>query len=190
MTLSPKNIALFGTSANPPTIAHQKIICWLSEYYDLVAVWASNNPSKQQQVSLKVRIEMLDLLIKELDERISNVHLCTNISDRKTVNTVTKAKAIWSDAELTLVVGSDLAKQISKWYQIQKIFEQVKVLIVSRIGYELTTSDLENLKALGSRYEVAELLISEVSSSQYRETKDSKLLTPAIQKYLQQSQLY
>jgi nicotinate-nucleotide adenylyltransferase len=33
-------VALFGTSADPPTAGHQAIIRWLSEHFDHVAVWA------------------------------------------------------------------------------------------------------------------------------------------------------
>ena len=190
MILSSPNIALFGTSADPPTLAHQQIILWLSKHYDLVVVWASNNPSKQHQVNLKTRTKMLGLLVEESDYCGSNVLLCPNISDRKTVNTISKAKAIWSDAQFTFIVGSDLVKQISKWYQIEKVLEQVKILIVPRLSYELTNSDSEKLRALGARYDFADLPISKISSSQYRETKDNKLLTPALQKYLQQSYLY
>lgn len=190
MTISPQNIALFGTSADPPTLGHQKIIHWLSRYYDLVAVWASNNPSKQHQVSLKVRAEMLGLLVEELNYCASNIIVCPNISDRHTYNTIIKAKAIWSNAEFTFIVGSDVVKQISKWYQIDKVLTQVKILIVPRVGYKLTNSDLDKLEDLETKYDIANLLIPEISSSQYRETKNSKLLTPAIQKYLQQNNFY
>ncbi|MGL5832760.1 MAG: nicotinate-nucleotide adenylyltransferase, partial [Waterburya sp.] len=33
-----KKIALFGTSADPPTIGHQTILQWLSQHYDHVVV--------------------------------------------------------------------------------------------------------------------------------------------------------
>ena len=190
MTSLTPNIALFGTSADPPTLGHQKIIYWLSKYYDLVSVWTSNNPSKQHQVSLKVRSKMLGLLIEELNHSVSNVIFSPTISDRKTYNTIFKAQAIWVDAQFTFIVGSDVIKQISKWYQIDKILRQVKILIIPRIGYELTSYDLENLNALGAQYDIATLLIPEISSSQYRETKNSKLLTPSIQKYLEQNKFY
>ena len=46
-------IALFGTSADPPTIAHQKIISWLGSQFDRVAVWAANNPFKVHGAALE-----------------------------------------------------------------------------------------------------------------------------------------
>ena len=41
-------IALFGTSADPPTAAHQTILQCLADHYDQVAVWASDNPLKKK----------------------------------------------------------------------------------------------------------------------------------------------
>lgn len=35
-------VALFGTSADPPTAGHQVVLSWLSEGYDWVAVWAGS----------------------------------------------------------------------------------------------------------------------------------------------------
>ncbi|MGB2926426.1 MAG: adenylyltransferase/cytidyltransferase family protein, partial [Limnothrix sp.] len=59
-------IALFGTSADPPTVGHQSILRWLSEHYDQVAVWAADNPFKEHGATLDQRSEMLELLIKDL----------------------------------------------------------------------------------------------------------------------------
>jgi nicotinate-nucleotide adenylyltransferase len=41
-----QKIALFGTSADPPTAGHKTILSWLSQNFDWVAVWASDNPFK------------------------------------------------------------------------------------------------------------------------------------------------
>lgn len=47
MSVSMTRVALFGTSADPPTVGHQAILRWLSEHYDQVAVWAADNPFKK-----------------------------------------------------------------------------------------------------------------------------------------------
>ena len=41
-----KNIALFGTSADPPTIGHEKILEELSRIYSYTISYVSNNPKK------------------------------------------------------------------------------------------------------------------------------------------------
>ncbi|WP_421657438.1 adenylyltransferase/cytidyltransferase family protein [Leptothermofonsia sp. ETS-13] len=61
------NIALFGTSADPPTAGHRAILVWLSQRYDCVAVWASDNPFKTHQTPLEHRMAMLQLLINDIN---------------------------------------------------------------------------------------------------------------------------
>ena len=41
-----KSIALFGTSADPPTIGHKKILEELSKIYAFTISYVSNNPKK------------------------------------------------------------------------------------------------------------------------------------------------
>ena len=39
-------VALFGTSADPPTMGHRALLLGLRRLYPLVATWASDNPLK------------------------------------------------------------------------------------------------------------------------------------------------
>ena len=41
------SIALFGTSADPPTIGHKKILEELSKIYAFTISYVSNNPQKK-----------------------------------------------------------------------------------------------------------------------------------------------
>lgn len=186
-----KTIALFGTSADPPTAGHQTILRWLSDRYDLVAVWASDNPFKDHQATLKQRTQMLRLVIEEIDPPGNNISLCEELSDRRTLITVQKARKIWGDdVEFTVVIGSDLVAQIRKWYRIEELLKQVQILIVPRPGYAIAQKDLEALTNLGGKYAIANFDAPRVSSSTYREEKDSDLITPAVQNYISQNHLY
>jgi nicotinate-nucleotide adenylyltransferase len=186
-----KTIALFGTSADPPTAGHQTILRWLSEHYDLVVVWASDNPFKDHQATLKQRTQMLRLAIEEIDPPRNNISLREELSDRRTLITVQKAREIWGDdAEFTVVIGSDLVAQIRKWYRIKELLKQVQILIVPRPGYTIAQKDLEALTNLGGKYAIANVDAPPVSSTTYREEKDSDLITPAVQNYISQNNLY
>ena len=59
------NIALFGTSADPPTVGHQQILLGLATQFDRVVVWASDNPFKHHGASLNDRAGMLSLVVDE-----------------------------------------------------------------------------------------------------------------------------
>ncbi len=188
--LPSKKIALFGTSADPPTAGHQTILNWLAEHYDLVVVWASDNPFKEHQTTLQHRSQMLQVAIDEIEPRKHNIKLCQELSDRRTLITLQKAREIWTDAEFTLVIGADLVKQIVKWYRIEELLKQVKILVVPRPGYAITESDLESLRNIGGRCTIATLNAPRVSSTAYRLEQDKTVITPAVQQYIQGQHLY
>ena len=61
-----KSIALFGTSADPPTIGHKKILEELSKIYALTISYVSNNPKKKHIEDISTRSYLLETLIKDL----------------------------------------------------------------------------------------------------------------------------
>lgn len=182
-------IALFGTSADPPTVGHQTILNWLAQHYDRVVVWASNNPFKQHQTPLQYRSEMLQLAIDDLD--CHNISLHQELSDRRTLITVNRVKEKWGqDLELSLVVGSDILPQITSWYRIEELLTQVKLLIVPRSGYGINKADLASLSEIGGEFAIATLDAPRVSSSTYRSEKDRSLVIPAVRNYIYRQKLY
>ncbi len=183
-------IALFGTSADPPTAGHQAILFWLSQRFDKVVVWASDNPFKTHQTPLEHRMAMLSLLIEEINTPKQNIALHPELSSRRTLETLKGAKNYWPDAEYTLVVGSDLVQQIPHWYQIETLLKQVKLLVIPRPGYEVEETDLEHLQKLGKQVKIATLTGLPVSSTNYRKTGNIDHLPPPVQAYINREQLY
>ena len=184
-------IALFGTSADPPTAGHQEILRWLSERYDWVAVWAADNPFKSHQTPLEHRAAMLRLLIADIDAPQQNIALEQELSSWKTLETLEKAKAHWGeDAEYTLVIGSDLLTQLPRWYRVEDLLQQVQLLVVPRPGYAIDESSLEAVQKLGGKIAIASLTGLDVSSTAYREHGDTEALTPPIVAYIHREHLY
>ena len=184
-------IALFGTSADPPTAGHLIILKWLSEHYDWVAVWAADNPLKSQQTPLSHRAVMLELLIKDINVSKKNIALEQDLSSWRTLETVEKAKLKWGEhIEYTLVIGADLVNQLSRWYHIQDLLQQVQLLIIPRPGYIIDNSSLENVKQMGGKITIANLIGLDVSSTAFREQGDINTLTPPVVAYIHQQHLY
>lgn len=187
---SVKKIALFGTSADPPTIGHRKILQWLAKHYDLVIVWAADNPFKKHQVSLAHRNQMLELLIQEINSE-GKILLRPDLSDPRTINTVNKAEKIWGkQAEFTLVIGSDLTQQILRWYRSQELLKKVKILIIPRPGYPVKVEDLEAIKKQGGEVSIANLLPPAVSSTAFREELKDNSISASVKNYIQEHNLY
>lgn len=183
-------IALFGTSADPPTAGHEKVLKWLSQCFDLVAVWAAENPFKSHKVPLEHRVMMLQKLIDGIESHPDNIHLQQDLSSLRTLETLDKAKQKWQGAEYTLVVGSDLLTQLPRWYRIEDLLQQVKLLVVPRPGYVINETSMQGVKQLGAKIIIAPITGLDVSSTSYRENGNSDALTPSVIDYINQQHLY
>jgi nicotinate-nucleotide adenylyltransferase len=182
-------IALFGTSADPPTAGHQSILRWLGDRYDRVAVWASDNPFKPQQTPLLHRMAMLRLLIQDLES--DNISLEPDLSDRYSLTSLQRARSRWgTQADYTFVIGSDLIEQIAHWYRATDILQLAHLLIIPRPHYSITPTAIAHLEHLGARVTIADWQAPAVSSTAYRQTRDDEVIPPTIQHYIQQEQLY
>lgn len=185
------NIALFGTSADPPTQGHKAILRWLSDHFDWVAVWASNNPFKSHTTPLEHRTTMLRLLVMEVDPPRRNISLERRLSSPRTLETIHQARQMCGDeAELTFIIGSDLIPQIPKWYCVEELVQQTQFLIIPRPHYEIDLEALAKLDELGAQYEIADFQPPPVSSTAYRQQEDPDAVSPTVQQYIHQEQLY
>jgi nicotinate-nucleotide adenylyltransferase len=189
------DIALFGTSADPPNIAHRAIVQWLSQHFDRVAVWASDNPLKPQQTPIAHRAQMLKLTIESLQKAASdpfaysNIEVRPDLSSPKALISVERAKMLWSNATFTFVVGSDLIAQMLRWYCAIEFLQQVRVLVIPRPGCLVREADVEPLRKL-TFVEIAPLQMPDVSSTAYRNTKDKMAIDPQVAAYIDREQLY
>lgn len=184
------SIALFGTSADPPTLGHQAILEWLALHFDRVAVWAADNPFKAKQIPLVHRQAMLQLLVTPMHERHRNVELYPELSHPRSLKTLQQARQKWGSAEFTLVVGSDVVPTLLHWYRVEELLPQVMLLVIPRPGTALSPVVLQRLRQAGAELTVADFEGPQVSSSYYRQTGDSQALPAAVANYIQQRNLY
>ncbi|MEM1308831.1 MAG: nicotinate-nucleotide adenylyltransferase [Cyanobacteria bacterium P01_H01_bin.153] len=184
-------IALFGMSADPPHRGHGKILQWLAQHFDHVAVWAADNPFKAHQCPLRDRAAMLSLMIHDLSVPQGKVALYEELSHRRSVVSAQRAREIWPHAEFILVVGADLVEQLPRWYQAAELFQIVNILVIPRPGYQPSEQALTAIRQAGGQIAIADTLrTAEVSSSYYRETEDANALPAAVSAYINQRNLY
>ena len=167
MTVNINSIALFGTSADPPTLGHQALLSELTKVFPKVITWASDNPDKKHQLPLFKRAELLKILVKKISD--PKLELIQDLSSPRTIHTIKKALELWPEANFSFVIGSDLAMQIPRWLNIKAILSKAKIAIVMRDGWHISHSQIEDIKQLGGEVELLPFNIPASSSSNFRE---------------------
>ena len=181
-------IALFGTSADPPTRGHQALLEELLLLYPRVATWASDNPKKRHGAPLDLRAQMLQALVKQIqDPRLEQIQ---ELSDPFTIRTLQRAWQRWPDAELVFVVGSDLASQIPSWKQTDQWLPYCRLAIAPRQGWPLTAVAIQQLKQLGARLDQLVLSVPASASSALRERPRKHQLPESVWPLLIEHNLY
>ncbi len=159
-------IALFGTSADPPTDAHKKILEELSNIYSCVITYASDNPKKTHREKIFFRTLLLKTLIKD----INNPKIIFNqkISSPWAIESIKECKKIYGFNKIDFVIGSDLIKEVFLWKSFDKIIQEVKLLIITRAGYPIKSNTLKMLEINKVIFEISSLNIPNISSSMVR----------------------
>ena len=139
-----KSIALFGTSADPPTIGHKKILEELSKIYAYTISYVSNNPQKKHIEDISIRSHLLKTLIEDLDN--PKILFNQSVSSQWAVESIIKCKRIYELNNLDFVIGSDLIKDIFYWKNFDKITDEVSFLVILREGYPVESNTLKMLE--------------------------------------------
>lgn len=180
-TPSPECVALFGTSADPPTIGHLSALEALARRYPAVVTWASDNPLKQHGVPLEQRAQLLAQLVSALGH--PRVHWHQELSSPWAIETLARARQHWPHAGLVLVVGSDLLAQIPRWRAAEQLLPHLRLAVIPRQGWPLAAADLERLRGQGAEVEVLPLALAASASSRIRhlgaEAPEALALIPA-----------
>ena len=159
-------VALFGTSADPPTMGHRALLLGLRRLYPLVATWASDNPLKQHTAPLELRQRLLAAVVGAIGD--PDVRVVQELSSPWAVETLERARQLWPHRPLVFVIGSDLAPQLPRWREARKLLASCRLAIAPRAGWALQPVDLERLRQLGAAVEVLPLRIPASASSALR----------------------
>ena len=189
MKFETKNrIALFGTSADPPTIGHMKILEELSNIYSCVVTYASDNPKKKHKENIFFR----NLLLKSLIKDINNPKIIFNqkISSQWAIESIEECKKIYPFSKVDFVIGSDLITEIFSWKNFDKIIHAVKLLIIIREGYPIESNTLKMLKTNKVIFEISSLNIPNISSSMVRLNNNYSDLPKSLIDIVKKNNLY
>ena len=161
-----KNIALFGTSADPPTNGHKKILEELSKIYAFTISYVSNNPNKKHKENISIRSHLLKTLIEDLDN--PKILFNQSVSSQWAVESIKKCKKIYEFNNLDFVIGSDLIRDIIYWKNFDKIVGEVSFFIILREGYPVESTTLKMLETYNVKFKISTIKIPNISSSKFR----------------------
>ena len=161
-----KSIALFGTSADPPTIGHKKILEELSKIYAHTICYVSNNPKKKHKEDISIRSQLLKTLIEDLDDY--KILFNQSVTSKWAVESIKKCKKIYEIDNLDFVIGSDLIQDIFCWKNFEKILNEVNFFIILREGYPVESNTLQMLETYRVKFKISTIKTPNISSSKFR----------------------
>jgi len=209
-----RSVGILGGTFNPPHLGHLALARYAREELALerVVLMPAHLPphkSATQDPGAQHRLNMCRLAV-EGEPRVS---VCSLEIDRPgpsyTVDTLSAIHASHPDAELTFIVGADIARTLPAWREPAKVLELARVAVGARAG----ASDeevLETVAALSRSPEgggvprsqpcdgevrLLRMPIVEVSSSIVRERvargeNVEQLVGPAVARYISEHGLY
>ena len=182
------SIALFGTSADPPTLGHEALLSELTKIFPKVITWASDNPDKKHQLPLLKRTQLLRILVEKISH--PNLELVQELSSPRTIHTLTKAFQLWPEASFSFVIGSDLTVEVPKWLNARSILKKAIIAIAMRDGWPISYKQLEEIKKLGGEIELLPFNIPKSSSSEFRKRPQEVLVPIELIPFLLEENLY
>ena len=183
-----KSIALFGTSADPPTIGHKKILEELSKIYAFTISYVSNNPQKKHIEDISIRSHLLKTLIDDLDN--PKILFNQKISSQWAVDSIKKCKEIYKFNNLDFVIGSDLIKDIFYWKNFDKIILEVSFFIILREGYPVESNTLKMLETYRVKFKISTIKTPNISSSKFRLNFNCSNLPSSLIDIVKKNNLY
>ena len=183
-----KSVALFGTSADPPTIGHKKILEELSKIYAFTISYVSNNPKKKHIEDISIRSHLLKTLIDDLDN--PKILFNQKISSQWAVESIKKCKEIYKFNNLDFVIGSDLIKDIFLWKNFDKIILEVSFFIILREGYPVESNTLKMLETYRVKFKISTIKTPNISSSKFRLNFNCSNLPSSLIDIVKKNNLY
>ena len=183
-----KSIALFGTSADPPTIGHEKILEELSKIYVFTISYVSNNPNKNHKEDISIRSHLLKTLIEDLDN--PKILFNQRVSSQWAVESIKNCKKIYEFNNIDFVIGSDLIKDIFCWKNFDKIVKEVSFFIILREGYPVESNTLKMLETYNVKFKISSIKIPNISSSKFRLNSNYSNLPTSLIDIVKKNNLY
>ena len=193
-------IALYGGSFDPIHIGHLITATNAVENYNLdkvIFIPSHITPLKDRNLEASDvdRYEMIQRSIKNNPKFIVSDYEINNDGVSYSYNTVKYFKDTYQDEKIYFIIGTDRAKDLKKWYNIEELSKLVTFIFVARDGEKLEDIVEKDDFYKGIDYEIMISPIIEISSSLIRNRiKQNKkidyMVTDNCKLYIEELSLY
>jgi nicotinate-nucleotide adenylyltransferase len=198
-----QTIGILGGTFNPPHRGHLALASHARSELSLERVLlmpAHSAPHKgdEEDPGPERRLEMCRLAVESEEEKGEGLEACGLEIERGgpsyTVDTLRAIRQSDPEAELTFIVGADMARTLTSWREPRELVELARLAVAER--EDAGRDDvLRALAPLGARVTFLGMPPLEVSSSQVRERVRAGepiegLVAPAVAEYIAEHGLY
>lgn len=160
------HVALIGGSFNPPHVGHLWAATYVRAVEPVDEVWlmpAFQHPFGKQLVSFEHRLAMCERLCADASGWLKAVDVERQVGGQGwTVETLGFLHRHHPDWTFSLVIGSDILKDLPSWRDFHRIRQLARVIVVHRAGYpapeakgppmaEISSSEIRHQLAQGAR---------------------------------------
>ncbi len=197
-----KTILIYGGAFNPPHLGHERIlksaIDFLSPDLTLVVPSAVSPHKANARVSMQLRAQMCECFKKLSDTvRVSLIERAGAHDKSYTLKTLRRVRKKYPDAQLYLLIGSDMLLSFETWHRFRRIFPLSALLAATRTGDDLPALQAQKrrLERMGARVLLLDYEPFPASSSEVRKVLESGgdvsgLLSGEVAQLIEKHSLY
>ncbi len=183
------NIAILGGTFDPIHNGHLQVISEVAKIFEKVIVIPTGNPWLKDHTPIATgeqRVAMAQIAVNSLNlgekVQVSAIEV-KRPGASYAIDTVNELNKIYPDCKFTLVLGSDAARNLSKWHRSDELQKLVEVLVVRRPGVK--SSDFAEI----------EIAAPDLSSTQIRDkvansADISEFVIPTVASFIKEHHLY
>ena len=189
--------AIFGGTFNPFHIGHYEILKILNNEPDIdkILLLPDKIPPHKEcdyMAGDSDRIEMCELIAGDF----SKASVCLVEFERKgksyTYDTVVELKRKFPQKDFIFVCGGDMFVYFPKWYRYEDLMQLLPFYVFSRVGTEREEFEncVKDFSTKGMRLIFNNTKISNISSTEFRNTKQAELLPQKVYDYIKERGIY
>ena len=195
-------LAIYGGSFNPPHLGHRHVVETVVDQIQPDQLWViptSTPPHKEltaDSAEEQDRLAMTRLAFEGLDQvSVSDMEIQRG-GHSYTCDTVREMRALFPDAQLFLIVGTDMLCTFREWHEYQWILQECTLVALARDeDWQALETAAESLRAEDhAQVVLLRAEVVEVSSTEIRKAiadgKKPDTIAPSVFRYIQTHHLY